>query len=375
MRRLCALLLALLIPCCAAAETLPAAIDQAVAGLDLTELEAALTADAPFAATGGLRETIRAVARGEMTLGLDELMQMLSNRFLGAAKTSLWRLTRLMIPALLWSVLRHLSGKGGEAGQAACYLLICAFLASDLADHAALCTDAVAKMSGGMQGLFPVLLTLMTAMGGASGSAIMQPALAAASGMMTGVISSVTLPLTIASAMLTMLTHLGDGLRVSRLAGLVRQLATWTLGGSFTAFIGVLVTRGVTAAAVDGVTLRTAKYTLDNFVPVVGGLFADTVDTLVGSAMLVQSALGVTGLLLLIASCAAPLCQTLAAGLMYRLAAALMEPVGDGPLSRCIHDFSGVIMLLFVIELCAAAMFVMLIAQVIAVSSMTVMLR
>ena len=62
MRRLCALLLALLIPCCAAAETLPAAIDQAVAGLDLTELEAALTADAPFAATGGLRESIRAVA-------------------------------------------------------------------------------------------------------------------------------------------------------------------------------------------------------------------------------------------------------------------------------------------------------------------------
>ena len=154
-----------------------------------------------------------------------------------------------------------------------------------------------------------------------------------------------------------MLTHLGDGLKVSRLAGLVRQLATWTLGGSFTAFIGVLVTRGVTAAAV------------------VGGLFADTVDTLVGSAMLVQSALGMTGLLLLIASCAAPLCQTLAAGLMYRLAAALMEPVGDGPLSRCIHDFSGVIMLLFVIELCAAAMFVMLIAQVVAVSSMTVMLR
>lgn len=375
MRRLCALLLALLIPCCAAAETLSAAIDQAVAGLDLSGLETALASDAPFAATGGLRETIRAVARGEMTLGLDELGQMLSARFFGAARTSLWRLTRLMIPALLWSVLRHIGGKGSEAGQAACYLLVCAFLASDLADHAALCTDAVTKMSGGMQGLFPVLLTLMTAMGGASGSAIMQPALAAASGMMTGVISSVTLPLTIASAMLTMLTHLGDGLRVSRLAGLVRQLATWTLGGSFTAFIGVLVTRGVTAAAVDGVTLRTAKYTLDNFVPVVGGLFADTVDTLVGSAMLVQSALGVTGLLLLIVSCAAPLCQTLAAGLMYRLAAALMEPVGDGPLSRCIHDFSGVIMLLFVIELCAAAMFVMLIAQVIAVSSMTVMLR
>ena len=373
--RLALILLVLLLPLAGAAESLSGAVDQAVAELDLSALESAIAAPSPFAATGGLRETIRAVARGEMTLGLAEVGQLLSARFLGAAKTSLWRLTRLMIPALIWSILRQVSGRGGEAGQAACYLLVCAFLAKDLADHAALCTDAVRRMSDSMQGLFPILLTLMTAMGGASGSALMQPALAAASGMMTGVISSVTLPLTVASAMLTMLCHLGDGLRVSRLAGLVRQLATWTLGGSFTAFIGVLVTRGVTAAAVDGVTIRTAKYTLDNFVPVVGGLFADTVDTLVGSAMLVQSALGVTGLLMLIAIAAAPICQTLAAGLSYRLAAALMEPVGDGPLARCIHDFSGVIMLLFVIELCAAAMFVMLIAQVVAVSSMTVMLR
>ena len=369
--RLVALLLALLVPCTAAAESLGAAVEQAVNGLDLSALEAG----SAFSATGGLKATLLAIARGEMTLSHQQLFDLFTAQFMTAARTSLWRLTRLMAPALLWSVLRHISGKGGETGRAACYLMICVFLAQDLTDHAALCTDTVQRMAGSMQGLFPLLLTLMTAVGGTAGSTVMQPALVAASGMMTGVISGVTLPLTIASAMLTMLCHLGEGLRVSRLAELVRRLATWTLGGSFTAFIGVLVTRGVTAAAVDGVTIRTAKYTLDNFVPVVGGLFADTVDTLVGSAMLVQSALGVTGLLLLISLAAGPLCQTLAAGLLYRLAAALMEPVGDGPLAKCIHDFSGVIMLLFVIELCAAAMFVLLIAQVVAVSSMTVMLR
>ena len=94
-----------------------------------------------------------------------------------------------------------------------------------------------------------------------------------------------------------------------------------------------------------------------------------------GSALLVQSALGVTGLMALIAYALTPLCQTLAAALLYRLAAALLQPVADGELAGCIHDFSGVLMLLFVIQLCAAAMFVMLIAQLVAVSSMTVMLR
>ena len=81
-------------------------------------------------------------------------------------------------------------------------------------------------------------------------------------------------------------------------------------------------------------------------------------------------------LMLLIASYAmSPLCQTLAAAMLYRLASALMQPVSDGPLSGCIHDFGRVLMLLFIVQLCAAAMFLMLIAQMIAVSGMTMMLR
>lgn len=376
MRRCFALLLLLLlIPAGSCAESLTGAIDETVNGLDLSGLEAALAGDSPFAATGGLRETLRALAQGEITVSFDQLMALVTNRLFSAVKTSLWRLTRLMAPALMWSILRHLGGKGAEAGKTACSLIVCVFLARDLADHTALCGETVTRMSDGMQGLFPVLLTLMTALGGSAGSALMQPAIVAASGSITGLIHHVTLPLATASAMLTMLCHLGEQVKVNRLAGLIHQLAAWTLGICFTAFIGVLMTRGMTAAVVDGVTIRTAKYALDSLVPVVGGLFADTVDTLVGSAMLVQSALGVTGLMLLIAYALTPLCQTLVAALLYRLAAALMQPVADGELAGCIHDFSGVLMLLFIIQLCAAAMFVMLIAQLVAVSGMTVMLR
>ena len=172
-----------------------------------------------------------------------------------------------------------------------------------------------------------------------------------------------------------MLCHLGDGLRLDRLASLAHRAATWTLGLCFTVFIAVLMTRGITAAAVDGVTLRTAKYALDNLIPVGGGLFADTVDTLVGSSMLVQGALGVTGLMLVLSWAMSPLCQTLCAALAYQLASALMQPVADGELARCIGDFSRVLMLLFIIQLCTAAMFLLLVAQLVAVSGMTMMLR
>lgn len=359
----------------AKAQTLEEAVDRTVAQLDTSTLEQSLAEEDPFRDTGGFRQTLRAIATGQLTLSTEQLGRLLASRFASAWTGSLWRITRLLAPALLWGVARRLTGKSSLGGQVVCSLLVCGFLTQDLSDHLTLCTAAVERMSAGMQGLFPMLLTMMAAVGGAAGSAVMQPAVTAAAGGIAALIRSVTLPLAVGAAVLAMLCHLGQGIRADRLEKLLLQVASWSLGLCLTVFIGVLATKGVTAAAVDGVTIRTAKYALDHFVPMVGGLFADTVDALVGSGMLVQSALGVTGLLLLVSIAAGPLCQTFAAAVLYKLAAALLQPICDGELADCIHDFSAVLMLLFVIQLSAAAMFLMLIGQLIAVSGVTMMLR
>ena len=369
------MLLLMLLPCPARAESLSDGITQIISDLDVRALESTLADASPFAQTGGFTATLTAIARGELTLDAGQVISLLTAELASSVQQSLWRLTRLMAPAMVWALLRRLTGSSSEAGQIVCQLWVCVFLTQDLTDHLRLCTDAVDRMSGGMQGLLPLLLTLMSAVGGSGGSALMQPAVVAAASAMTSTIREVTVPLATASAVLTMLCHLGEGLRLERLASFVQQCATWTLGVCFTVFIAVLTTRALTAAALDGVTLRTAKYAVRSLIPVVGGLFADTVDTLIGSGMLVQGALGVTGLMMIGGYAIGPLCQTVASALLYKLASALMQPVSDGPLARCIHDFGRVLMLLFIIQLCTAAMFLMLIAQLIAVSSMTMMLR
>lgn len=357
------------------AESLSSGIDTIVSALDCAALESALSGDDPFAQTGGFRQTLTAIARGEMTIDFQQTADLLSRQFFSAVRQSLWRLTRLIAPALLWALLKQFSGKSSECGRIVVQLFVCVFLTQDLGDHITLAVATVQQISAGMQGLLPMLLTMMAAVGGSAGSALMQPAVVASASAMTSLISGITVPLAVASGVLCMLCHLGDGIRVQRLAEFTQQCAVWSLGIGFTVFIGVLTTRSVTAAAIDGVTLRTAKYALNNLVPFVGGLFADTVDTLVGSGMLVQSALGVTGLIVIGSRAVLPLCQTLAAAMLYKLASALMQPVSDGSLAGCIHDFAKVLMLLFVLQLSAAAMYLMLIAQLIAVSGFTMMLR
>ena len=292
-------LILLFIPRHAEAEALTEGVNDIVSGLDMSTLTDVLKEDDPFLTTGGFTNTLLAIAKGELSLDFEQTMSMLTTQLLSAVRKSLWRLTRLIAPAMVWSILRRLSGKGSEAGLVVCQLWVCVFLAQDLTEHIALSTKAVSRMSDGMQGLLPLLLTMMAAVGGSSGSALMQPAIMASASAMTGLIQQLTLPLATAAAILTMLCHLGEGIRLQRLASFTQQCSAWTLGVCFTVFIGVLTTRAVTAAALDGVTLRTAKYAVSNLIPVVGNLFADTVDTLVGSGLLVQGALGVTGLILI----------------------------------------------------------------------------
>lgn len=374
---LLAALLLCLLPLQAQGEGLTEGMTEALDKLELTELGEALAGLGEPFSSGSLREALLHIARGEWTLSLDALLQLIFQRFLSALSGSVWRIGRLLAPALALGICNTL-GKENRSGQVAaylCFLLVAAFMVQDVTAHAGLAAETVEQMSGGMQRLFPLLLTMLAAVGGSTGAALFQPAVVAAAGSMTALISKVTLPLATGSALVTVVDHLGEEGRFARLGALLHTAATWTLGICFTVFIGVILTQGMHAAAVDGVTVRTAKYALDNFVPVVGGLFADTVDTLVGGSLLIQNALGTTGLLLILGLCLTPLMQTLGAVALYKGAAALLQPVADGRILRCMDAFSKVLMLLFIIQLCAAAMFILLIAQILATTNLTVMLR
>jgi len=139
--------------------------------------------------------------------------------------------------------------------------------------------------------------------------------------------------------------------------------------------LSVTALQGVTSAVRDGVSIRAAKYAVDHFVPVVGGMFADTMDALIGSALLVKNALGLTGLAILVLVSLFPLVQTLCASFAYRACAALLEILSPGRLCRCIGSFASVLTLFFVIQLSVGAMFFLLTAQLLAAGNLIVMLR
>ena len=350
-------------------------VDALIAGLDFSDLE-----ELEITALGegvSFRDAVRRLAEGD-TLSPEEMVSGVLAVFVKAVSDMGDIMLSLMLPVLLSSLLLNTAPlRGSTSGplRSVFFVLILLpviLLVISQLEHT---QRTITGMTEKMDKLLPLLLTLLTALGGHASSAFLHPLVVAASGSMVFLAREVILRLVMCTCAVTAINHLSDRMHLTRMAQLLRSAVCWLLGVSFTVFVGAMSLQGVCSASIDGVALRAAKYAVDNFVPIVGGMFSDTMDTLVGCALIVKNALGVCAVLVLIAALMGPLVRTVAVVFVMKLSAALLEPVADGEMIAAIADFSRTIVLFLITMLCVGAMFFLLIVQILLVGNLTVLLR
>ena len=360
----------------ASAQRVQEAVGEVVTGLDFSPLEGM---EIPgYSRRRSVKDAVLALASGG-TISAEDAVAGVLGAFgealhgLGATMLS------LMLPVLLTSILLHTIGAEKDAlsslSRSVCFMLILIPVMLLVFSELAHTRETITAMTERMDKLLPLLLTLLTAVGGSASSAFLHPVVVAASGSMVVLAREVILRLVMCTCAVTTVNHLSDRAHLTRMAHLLRSAVCWLLGVSFTVFLGAMSMQGVCSASIDGVAIRAAKYAVDNFVPVVGGMFSDTMDTLVGCTLIVKNALGVTAMLVLVSVLAAPLVRTLAVVAVLKLSAALLEPVADPDVVRAIGDFSGTVVLFFITMLCVGTMYFLLIVQLVLVGNLTVMLR
>lgn len=326
-----------------------------------------------------IETVVRALAGGKPVLEPDNLLERVLRMFVNTLSGLGNMMLALMLPVLLSSLLFHTLCGAGEnmAGltRSVCFVVILIpvmLLVFAELEHT---KETITAITLRMDKMLPLLLTLLTALGGSASSAFLHPMVVAASGSMVFLAREVILRLVMCTCAVTAVNHLSDKAHLTRMAQLLRSVVCWLLGVSFTVFLGSMSLQGVCSASVDGVVFRAAKYAVDNFVPVVGGMFSDTMDTLVGCTLIVKNALGVAAVLVLLSAILSPLIRTLAVIFGLKLSAALLEPVADGEIIRAIGDFSRTIVLFLITMLCVCTMYFLLIVQMLLMGNLTVMLR
>lgn len=235
--------------------------------------------------------------------------------------------------------------------------------------------DTIEMMSGFMIALIPLVLGLMATFGNLLTVSFFHPIvifLIQASGL---VVSKVVLPLLFLSAILIIGTSINKNVQVTHLANLFKTISIGMLGAFLTIFLGVMSIQGTVSAIQDGVAMKTTKFITGNFIPVIGRTFTDATDTILSASLLLKNAVGVVGVIIILFIALFPAVKIFAIALIYKVAAAVLQPLGDGPIIDCLHTISQYIFYILACLLAVTFMFFLTIVIIVVASNVTLLLR
>lgn len=235
--------------------------------------------------------------------------------------------------------------------------------------------EAIDTMKGFMIALLPLVLGMMASFGNVVSISFFHPIIIFLINFSGVFISVFVLPLLFLSAMLVIISGLNENYKVTHLANLFKSVALGTLGVFLTIFLGVISVQGTASAIQDGVAMKTAKFVTGNFIPVVGRTFTDAADTILSASLILKNALGIAGLVVILFIVAFPAIKVAAIALIYKIAAAVLQPIGGGPIVQALNTISTYILYILACLLAVSLMFLLAIVIIVAASNLTILLR
>lgn len=234
---------------------------------------------------------------------------------------------------------------------------------------------AIDAMVSFMQALIPVMSSLLVAVGAFSSATILHPVFYVAISWIAMAVDYWFFPLVSMATVVGIVGNLSTDLTVGRLASLIKQAGMLVLGLLSAIFLGVTAVQGKLAPVADGVGLRTAKFMSTSFVPVVGNLFSNAMETVIGGSMLLKNAVGVFGLVTVAVVAAFPLIKLLAIIFIYRLVAALAEPFSDPRLVKILQCLESSLSYVFAGVAVVALMFFLTITVIVSAGNLAALVR
>lgn len=235
--------------------------------------------------------------------------------------------------------------------------------------------ETIGTMISFVLALIPLLLAIVAATGGIVSAAFFHPVILFLMNTSGVLIQYVILPLLFLATLLSIVSTMSENYKVTQLAQLLRNWSIGLMGLFLTVFLGVISVQGASAAVTDGVTIRTAKFITGNFIPVIGRMFTDATDTVVSASALLKNTIGIAGVAILLIIVAFPAIKILMIAFIYKFAAAVLQPLGGGPIITCLDIISKSVIYVFAALGIVSLMFFLSITVIVAAGNLTMMMR
>jgi stage III sporulation protein AE len=288
-------------------------------------------------------------------------------------------LGKLLLLAVVAAVLKNLEKAFANENiaamtQSVVYLALIVIAMHSFSIAVELGRKTVGSMVDLILAALPLLLALLASLGSLASAAIFRPVIVFSVHFFASLTRGIIFPLIYLTTVLSIVNFFSPRITVSNMANLLKNLAVWGMGLSMTVFTGLLSVYGLASSVGDAVTIRTAKFTT-NLLPVVGGVLSDAVETVAGATLILKNTVHIAGILILFFLVVFPLLKILVLVLIYKLAAALIQPLGETDLCDSLNIMGNCLSLVFAAVAVVGLVFYLAITIIAGAGNASFMLR
>lgn len=255
------------------------------------------------------------------------------------------------------------------------YILIVTLIMVNFADIISMVRSSIDSLVGFMNSLIPILITLMLTTGSFTSAGLLEPILLFLITFIGNFINMVIIPFVLISTALAIVSKVSERIQLDRLSKFFNSSVIWILGIVLTIFVGLASVEGSLSSTVDGITAKTTKAAVSNFIPVVGKILGDAVETVIGCGAILKNAVGIVGVIVVISICMAPIIKLAILMGLYYLCAAVCQPIADGKVIKLLDQMGDTFKILFAILCSISVMLIIGVTLVIKISNSGLMYR
>lgn len=285
-------------------------------------------------------EALEQLLQGEQPITREEVLSLVYNgvfRQLDNQRQMILQILLLVIGAALFTNFARAFDKGyiAEVCFYVVYLVLFALLVSSFGRLTAQLQENLNTIVMLMQAIAPAYSLAITAASGVSSAAVFYQLVLILVLVIQWVILNFLLPCTSLYLLLELVNHLSREDLLSRLAELLKSLVEWSLKTLLGVVVSLQVIQNMVAPVIDSLK-RTALGKTASAIPGVGNAMNAVTEIILTSAVLVRNCLGVVFLLVFLLWGITPLLGYGVTTLVYKVLAAVIQPVSDKRMVSCL---------------------------------------
>ena len=316
------------------ADGIESIVDEIYNGLDTSEIEKYL-ADLipPFASGGSLKDFITRMIKSESenykTL-FDYLISLVTSAFREQLPAFVSLFVLIVFASLLKIFAPSDKSGAGELANYAIFTAIICIVAGVVYGTIAKAESTLDKLSGFIEAVYPIVMTLTVACGATNSSLTVTPAALFVSNTVIVLVKNVFFPIIVFMFVASIVSNLNKSIKLKNLFGFLSTFMKWAIGLFTVVFSFFLGLNGLNSGYLDGLGYKTAKYALGTTLPLVGSVVGEGMNLIVASAAIIKNALGALTVLIVFSVAVIPIIEIIVLTLVLKLIAAVTEPFSDG---------------------------------------------